>query len=166
MSAASEKLALSSIPKHWVAHDSAMVDHPAPKGWLKGVYAVAEALFTAPEGPPDEHRLRWLCAEIADFVVRIGPKPRFLYRFALFAVIWIAPVWVLRPLPGKWGSVERRIRLFNRIERSVLGPALLAVKAIMCIIYYEHPESAHEIGFDGQCLVDGLGPASAEGGSE
>ena len=166
MSAASDKFPVSSIPTHWAAHDSAELEHPAPKGWLKGAYAIAEALFSAPEGPPNERRLRWLCAELGDFVARIGPKPRFLYRFAVFAVIWIAPLWVLRPLPGKWGSVERRIRLYNRIERSTLGPALLAVKAIMCILYYEHPEAAKEIGFDGQCLKRTPNTAPETGGPQ
>ena len=143
-----------SPPAHWAAHESAAVDHPEPRGWLKSLYKVAEALFCAPEGPPPPARLRWLCAEVDDFTARVGSRSRKVFRLSLFLVVWIAPLLLLRPLPARFGSVERRVTLLGRIERSALCFPLLAVKAILCIIYYEHPDSAREISFDGRCLAD------------
>ena len=142
------------LPSHWAANAALGAEHARPRGWTKNIYAVAEALFTTEEGPPPDERLCWLCAEVRDFVARIGWRARFLYRLSLFILIWVAPIIVLRPIPGRWGSLERRIRLFNRIEHSVLGAPALAVKAILCINYYEHPDSAREIGFDGTCLLE------------
>jgi hypothetical protein len=39
------------------------------------------------------------------------------------------------------------------MERTFLGPLLLALKTILCILYYEHPDAAAEIGFDGECMT-------------
>ena len=147
------------LASHWVANGALGAEYDPPRGWIKNIYAVAEALFTTDEGPPPPERLRWLCAEVADFVARIGWRARFLYRLSLFVMIWVAPILVLRPIPGRWGSLDRRMRLFNRIEHSFLGAPALAVKAILSINYYEHPDAAREIGFDGSCLLEHEGGA-------
>ena len=49
-------------------------------------------------------------------------------------------------------SVPERIRALTRLEER-FGEPLLAVKAMLCLLYYEHPDAAREVGFDGQCLV-------------
>lgn len=38
------------------------------------------------------------------------------------------------------------------MEKSFASPPVLAVKAILCILYYEHPDAAREVGFVGQGL--------------
>ena len=44
-------------------------------------------------------------------------------------------------------GLRRRIGL-------LLGIALFAVKAILSMLYYEHPDAAREMGFDGACMED------------
>ena len=148
------ELTTERVPSHWVAHDSASGEHPAPRGWAKNAFAVAQALFSTEQGPPPEERLRWLTTELRDFLSHIGARARIIYRLSLFLVVWLAPFWGWRLPPLRWLSVERRIRILNRFERSLFGAPLLAVKAILCILYYEHPEAAKAIGFDGKCHED------------
>lgn len=146
--------AADRVPAHWVAHDSAQGEYSPPHGWAKNAYAVAQALFSTEQGPPSEERLRWLVTELRDFLSHIGTRARIIYRLSLFLVAWIAPFWGWRLPPLRWLSVQRRIRILNRFERSLFGAPLLAVKAILCILYYEHPEVAKAIGFDGKCHED------------
>jgi hypothetical protein len=49
-------------------------------------------------------------------------------------------------------SLPDRIRALERFEGSALSPALLAVKALLSVHYYEHPDAAREVGFDGACM--------------
>ena len=77
-----------------------------------------------------------------------------MFKLSLLAVRILVPLAALRPIPLTWLGPDTRTRALNRIDRSALcGPAI-AVKAILCILYYEHPEAAAEINFDGQCLKD------------
>lgn len=142
----------SEIPAHWVAHDSAAANNPAPRGYLRNLSALAEALFTTSAGPPNAARVRWLCAEVHDFVTRVGGRSRLLFRLALWLVTWLAPLFSLRPGPMRWYSPTHRARFLHRFERSFAAPLLLLVKAITSIVYYEHPEAAAEVGFDGGCF--------------
>lgn len=138
-------------PAHWVDHDAH--DAPAPRcRWLSGVVGLAAAIFSTDEGPPPEPRLRWLAAQVDDFLGRVGAKSRVLFRLSLWVVTWIAPLWAFRPGPLSWWPVERRLLALERFERSPLGPTVLMLKAILCILYYEHPDAARAIGFDGGCL--------------
>jgi len=54
----------------------------------------------------------------------------------------------LRALP-----LGDRSHALEKMESSRFALPLLAVKAMLCIIYYEHPDAAREIGFDGACLL-------------
>ena len=95
------------------------------------------------------------CALAAHTGRRSGPAPVTVslgFRLALFAVTWLSPLLALRPPPlGLW-SLPVRTRALERLERTPLSLALLAVKAMLSIPYYEHPDVAAEIGFDGACL--------------
>ena len=121
------------------------------RAWLHTATAVAEALFSTTAGPPPAPRLHWLASELADFLSRSAPKARWLFRASLLAVALLAPVLAGRPWPFRWLPIQRRIRGLERLERSAVGAPLFAVKAILCILYYEHPDAAREIGFDGAC---------------
>ena len=114
---------------------------------------VAQALFLTAAGPPPEGRLDWLVNEVEDFLARAGSRSRFVVGLALFAVCLLAPLAVgsVRPL-GRM-SVEERARALGRLE-DVFGAPVLAVKALLSVIYYEHPEAARAVGFDGSCLLD------------
>jgi hypothetical protein len=75
-------------------------------------------------------------------------------RLSLWCITWLAPLYLLRPLPLRWLRRTTQIRALERYEQGLLGLTLLAVKAWLCIIYYEHPDAAREIGFDGRCMGD------------
>ena len=46
--------------------------------------------------------------------------------------------------------------------KTPLGLAVLGAKAMLCIVWYEHPAAQAEIGYDRGCL----GPAGAEGAAD
>jgi len=116
--------------------------------------ALAETLFTTEAGPPDAERLEWLVADMDHLFVQAGRRARFVYRLCLLAISLISPLLVWRLPPFRRLSRETRTRALERMERSFLGLAVFGAKAILCIIWYEHPGPAADIGFDGRCLQD------------
>ena len=50
-------------------------------------------------------------------------------------------------------SPTERVPALERFERSGLAPSLLAVKALLAVHYYEHPDAAREVGYDGACML-------------
>ncbi len=126
-------------------------------GFVRGLRSVAEAVFSTAEGPPPGERLDWLALELEDFLARAGAQTRLTLRLALFALSILAPLMVLRFTSLSRLPVTERARAIGRLEHSSLGAPVLAVKALLCVLYYEHPDAAEEIGFDGQCLLPGAG---------
>lgn len=117
---------------------------------LVRIRAFAEALFSTPDGAPPADRLDWLTREFADYLVKAGGRARFIITLALFAVSWFAPLMV-----DEWPTIARldrltRIRALERMEASFLSAAVLAVKAFLCVIYYEHPDVQREVGYVGR----------------
>jgi hypothetical protein len=125
--------------------------------------ALAEALFTTGEGPPPAERLDWLVEDLDDLIGRVGTRGKLVFRLCLFAVSTIAPLLAFRLLPFRFLSSETRMRALERMERSPFGLAVFAAKALLCIVYYEHPDSARMIGYDGTCLT---GPHAPELGDD
>lgn len=121
-------------------------------GWVRAVAALAEVLFETEEGPPPADRVTWLCGEVQDFFARVGTRSRLVFRLSLFAVGLLGPLLVLRPWPLRFIGHERRAVALSRVERSPLGGALFAVKAILCILYFEHADAAAEAGYEAECL--------------
>jgi len=113
---------------------------------------IAEALFLTTEGPPPSERLDWLDREVEDFLARAGARSRFVVSLALFAVSVLAPLMLLRFVPLARLAVVDRARALARLEDK-FGAPVLAAKALLCVIYYEHPDAALSIGFDGQCKL-------------
>jgi hypothetical protein len=113
---------------------------------------VAEAIFLRADGPAPAERLDWLVLELEDFLARSGTQTRVVYRLSLFVVSLLAPLSIgrLRSL----GSLPlgERVRALGSLEDR-FGPPVLAVKALLCVLYYEHPDAAREVGFDGSCLT-------------
>ncbi len=127
--------------------------HGATPRMLAAIEALAEALFSTDAGPPPRARIEWLSREMDDFLARAGSRSRFVFRMSLLLVSIAAPI-----LRGRFASlralpIEERTEALERMERSRLALPLLAVKAMLCILYYEHPDAAKEIGFDGACLL-------------
>ena len=111
------------------------------------VWALSEVLVAGQDGPPPFARLLWLCDDLVDFLTHTGARSRLVFRGALLAVSTLSPLLVWRLPPFRFLSLESRRRGIERMERSLLSLPVLALKAIICIIYYEHPDAAREIGY-------------------
>ena len=139
-----------TLPSHWF--DTTADDGPEPRSPLaRGVEAVGAALFASHAGPPDPRRLRWLGWRVESWLRDVGGRGALVFRVSLFLMVWLAPLLVVRVGP-LWAlrPASRHLAL-DRWERSPLGMTLFAVKAILCIHYFEHRDAAAEIGFDGGC---------------
>jgi hypothetical protein len=127
--------------------------HGASPRTLAAIEALAEAIFATEDGPPPRPRIEWLSREIDDFLARAGARSRFVYVMSVTVVSIVAPILI-----GKFGGLRalplpERSRALEKMERSKLALPLLAVKAMLCILYYEHPDAAKEIGFDAKCML-------------
>jgi hypothetical protein len=77
------------------------------------------------------------------------------------AISVLGPLHVSRLPPFRRLSQEQRARALERMERGPFSLAVFGAKAILCILYFEHPGPAREIGFDGSCLVSEADPLPA-----
>jgi choline dehydrogenase-like flavoprotein len=119
---------------------------------VRAAVAIAEALFARDRRPPAADRLAWIEREVEDFLARSGVQARLMVSLMIWLVSLVAPVLV-----GRFGllgtlALGVRVRALVRLEER-WGAPLLAVKALLCILYYEHPDAAQEVGFDGLCLL-------------
>ncbi len=117
---------------------------------LRHLRAFAEALFSTAEGPPPAARLDWLMAEMEDYLDAAGPAARFVFTLALTVVAWVSPLFI-----GAFPTLARlevadRVRALTRMEESFASAPILAVKAFLCVVYYEHPEVQRECGHLGR----------------
>jgi hypothetical protein len=119
--------------------------------------AFAEALFTPEGGSLPGARLEWLVDELDDFVRHAGREARTVLTSSLAAIAAAVPLalGVARSFASL--SVDERVRGLERVERTPLGLAILGAKAMVCIVWYEHPESARDIDHDGACLDPSTG---------
>ena len=115
-------------------------------GLLRDARVFAEALFSREDGPPPSSRLDWAMTELDDFLDHGGPRVELLMRGGLALANWAAP-----PLAGKapplalLSIADRRVAL-DKLEHTPAGLPLLAVKATLCFIWYEHQDTLREIG--------------------
>lgn len=118
-----------------------------------GTWALAEALFVTESGLPPASRLAWMCADLRDFMTQAGSRARWTFRLALWFTSWCAPLFVGRMPPLARLPVHDRVEALERFERGGLAQtaAVLALKAVLCILYYEHPDAAASIDFDASC---------------
>jgi len=136
---------------------------PSPVVSTPALTAFAEALFATQDGPPPPGEVDWVVAEFQDHLHHAGFGPRLLFRLALFAVSFLAPLFVfafptLRRLP-----VPRRVEAIHKMEASPIGPAVLALKAFLCLHYFEHPDVQARCGYVG-FGYGGTQPAPWRGG--
>lgn len=136
---------------NWVDED-ANRRAPALHGWTRDLGAVCEVLFATHDGAPSADRVRWVCAQTREFADAAGGKANLAFRASLLAVTWIAPLTIAKAPPLRRLRLKDRVRALKRYERSPLGLTVFALKAFTTISWFEHPESAREANFDGQCL--------------
>lgn len=138
---------------HWVDLEAPEVVPAPTEPWLRAAAAVAETMFATHEGPAPAKRVYWMCVHLADFQRRVGGIGMFTFRAALFAFSWLAPLVVFSLPPFRRLGHTKRMKALHRFERSPIGVSVMAVKALLCMIYFEHPESAAHIGFTGAPLL-------------
>jgi hypothetical protein len=117
---------------------------------VRAAGAIASAVFASDSGPPAPERLSYLEREFEDFLARSGHRARLMLSFMIWLVALTAPLLIGRLGPLGALAHQDRVRALDRLERR-FGEPLVAVKAILCLIYYEHPDAAREVGFDGKC---------------
>jgi hypothetical protein len=117
---------------------------------LRSARGIAEALFSSENGAPRAERIDWLAAELGQYLERAGWRSGGFYKLGLLLVALLAPLLIFRPAPLWRLSLEDRIRALRRMERS-FASIFLPVKAVLCIIYYEHADAARETGYLGGC---------------
>lgn len=139
----------ADLPGHWVDRAALSPDArpaPVPRPWLEDAVAVAEALFLRDDGPPPRAHLDWLARELDDHLARVGLRSRLVFRASLSLLARLVPLLARRL--GRLSSIPVSARAdgLARLERSPLSLNVLAVKAMLCILWYEHPEEARRIG--------------------
>jgi hypothetical protein len=127
--------------------------------WSKrAVHAVIEAVFARAGAngdvtPPPEARVAWVTAEIDDFLARASGRSYAIVTLSLVVVSIVAPLLSRRFTSLASLTPSERVHALERFERSSFAPALLAVKALLAVHYYEHPDAAREVGYDGACMI-------------
>jgi hypothetical protein len=122
---------------------------------LRALRGIAEAVFSTDAGGPPADRIDWVMLEMEDLLARAGPQTRLIIRASTLAVTLLAPLSVMRLRLLYRLPLRERVRALVRLERTRFGAPLLAVKALMSLVYYEHPDASREVGFDGACLGGG-----------
>lgn len=137
--------------------------HPVHEPTLARARVFAEALFSTESGPPDRARLDWLIEDLRDFLSRAGGNARLVLWACLLACNWLAPLFIRRmPTLADLTPDERALAL-DRVERTSFGPIALGPKAILCMLWFEHPETQRETRTEPSCLLPVL--PSNEGGA-
>lgn len=111
--------------------------------------AFAEALFSTEAGPPPAARIDWLMVEMDDYLLRAGPAARFVFGLSLWVVTLLSPVFIRRLPTLASLDVPERIDALTHMEESFASAPVLAVKAFLCVVYYEHPDVQREVGHVG-----------------
>jgi hypothetical protein len=137
-----------------LATDESAMLRGAPPRMLATVEALAEALFSTEAGAPPRERLKWLSRELDDFMARAGARSRLVLRASVLCIAVVAPLLIRKLGPLRSLPLAQRTEALERMESGTFALPLLAVKAILCILYYEHPDAAREIGFDGRCMLE------------
>jgi hypothetical protein len=115
------------------------------------VRALAEAMFSHESGPPAQ-RLDALVRELDDYASFASRTLRF-GLLAMLEVLRFAPLILLwRFATFESLALGDRVRVLERMERSRIVPLMVvfaAYKAILCLLYFEHPEEQRDMGYTG-----------------
>ena len=140
------------LPNHWVDHSARTASVPMLRGWLRDLGAIAEALLADDDGPPPQQRVRWVVSKTQEYADSVGGKAMVAFRMGVFATTWVSPILIGRLPPLRRLDHATRIRALHRYESSPLGISLFAVKVFVGVSWFEHPDVAQDVGFDGECL--------------
>jgi hypothetical protein len=120
------------------------------------LYAIAEAFFTDPNDPSErggEQRFSWLVEDVDDFVSQASPALRIGTQIAA-VLLEFAPLFFIGrfarcsslPLPDR----ERYLAKVEASKIPRVAVLVVAFKTVMTVLYFEHPEAAPHLGYDGR----------------
>lgn len=109
--------------------------------------ALVEVLFRTDVGPPPPERVAWVVDELDDFLAAAGPRARATYVGCLLGIGVVAPLLVARIGRFAWLDVAQRSKALERLERGPLALLVFGAKAMLSILYYEHPDVASRLGY-------------------
>jgi len=120
------------------------------------IIGLAEALFTDPDEPADrgaKARFEWLAGD-ADAMISNASGPMRLAMWMMLFVLEVLPLFVVARF-ARCSSLplDHRVRYLERLERGrVVFLALFVTvwKTLLTILYFEHPEAAPKLGYDGK----------------
>jgi hypothetical protein len=119
----------------------------------RALFAVTATLFAREDGPPPADRVAWAVDEAHDFFAHAGARARLTFRALLLAVSILAPLAIWRLPPFRRLDHASRVAALERLERSKLGMVVLGLKLMLCLFWYEHPDTLREIEADTKCLL-------------
>jgi uncharacterized protein (DUF2236 family) len=154
-------VSVSAEPESTIERDVAPPEKRAPRSGLSArrradARALAEALWSrdGASGPPAD-RLAYFESDLSDFAFHLNTRARLLLLAGLATVTRVAPLLIGRFSRLGALPIDERIRAIHALERTPASLALFAVKAVLSIVWFEHPDNAREMGWDQRCLRAG-----------
>jgi hypothetical protein len=117
-----------------------------PRRTVDALMAMLEALVSDDGVAPPAERLDWTREELEDFFSRADARGRLMFRLGALVVSTAAPLMIGARPPLARLPLSRRVEALQRLEASPLASVFMGLRAVLCLIYYEHPDAAAEIG--------------------
>ncbi len=117
--------------------------------------ALAKGLFDTGAGIP-EQRLDWMLQDADAFLSAAGPKTGTLFASVMVALESMPVLLGEGPRRFSKLSPQAQARCLERLERSRLSMLIALPKAVLGLVYYEHPDASAETGYDGDCMLGEL----------
>jgi hypothetical protein len=112
---------------------------------VETMMAIAEAAFSTEAGAPPAERIEWLRREYVDLMSRASSRGRFYFWAGALVVAVAAPLMIGKLARFRRLSLADRLQALRRFEAHSLGSILIALRAILCLLWYEHPQVAREV---------------------
>ena len=124
---------------------------------LKIARSIAETLFDPGTGTRiPSARLDWMASELADYTRLAGARTSNGLGLIMLG-LQLLPLLVLGK-PSRFTSLgfDDRHRFLVKVEKSrLLAPLLSALKIILSLVYFEHPDVLREAGVNPGCMRPG-----------
>ena len=144
---------MANPPRLHVA-DAAHPSWTMPRPFRRTARAFSEALFSTDEGAPPAERIDWLMIELEDYLAHSGSQAQLVFQASMLALLTLAPISAGKARPLTALSLEHRVEAIERFESTPLGLAVLGAKAMVCLIWYEHPDVQADVGIDSSCMLE------------
>lgn len=128
---------------------------PMPRFFRAPLGALALGLFDRGKGVP-ETRIEWMIEEVESFLDHAGSRTTCLFLLAVALLEWLPLLFLGRIARMSRLNPLQRAEYLERFDRSRVAIALALPKALLALVYYEHPDAARETGYDGGCMIGSM----------